>query len=67
MSGFARRADIWRGGRPASPAPAAIPTGFPALDAALPGGGWPLGALTEVLEERQGIGALASSYRPWRT
>lgn len=49
----------WRGGRPASPGPAAIPTGFPALDAALPGGGWPLGALMEVLEERQGIGALS--------
>jgi len=32
MSGFARRADIWRGGRPASPGPAVIPTGFPALD-----------------------------------
>jgi protein ImuA len=59
MSGFARRADIWRGGRPASPGPAAIPTGFPALDAELPEGGWPLGALTEVLEERQGIGALS--------
>jgi len=29
MSGFARRADLWRGGRPASPGPAAIPHGFP--------------------------------------
>ncbi len=36
------------------------PHGFPGPRcAALPGGGWPLGALTEVLEERQGIGSLS--------
>jgi cell division inhibitor SulA/protein ImuA len=33
-----------------------IPSGFPALDAELPGGGWPTGALTELLPEHEGIG-----------
>lgn len=32
-----------------APAPV-LPTGYAALDAELPGGGWPLGALTEVLQ-----------------
>lgn len=35
-----------------------MPSGFPALDAALPGRGWPQGALTEFLLEREGIGEL---------
>jgi cell division inhibitor SulA/protein ImuA len=35
-----------------------IKTGFAALDAALPGGGWPVGALTEILAKEQGIGEL---------
>ncbi|MDP1734176.1 MAG: translesion DNA synthesis-associated protein ImuA [Sulfuritalea sp.] len=35
-----------------------FPTGFPALDAELPGGGWPRGALTELLPEQTGIGEL---------
>jgi hypothetical protein len=48
---------IWRGGD-CAPEPAAIASGFAALDAALPGGGWPRGALTEMLLEREGIGEL---------
>jgi hypothetical protein len=48
---------IWRGGD-CAPEPASIASGFGALDAALPGGGWPRGALTEVLLEREGIGEL---------
>ncbi|HSV17948.1 MAG TPA: translesion DNA synthesis-associated protein ImuA [Casimicrobiaceae bacterium] len=48
---------IWRGGD-CAPEPAALPTGHAALDAALPGGGWPAGALTEILLEREGIGEL---------
>jgi hypothetical protein len=48
---------IWRGGE-CAPEPAALPSGFAALDAALPGRGWPQGALTEVLLEREGIGEL---------
>jgi hypothetical protein len=48
---------IWRGGD-CAPEPATLPSGFAALDAALPGRGWPQGALTEVLLEREGIGEL---------
>lgn len=49
---------VWRGGQRAQAAAGALPTGFAALDALLPGGGWPRGALTEVLLARQGIGEL---------
>jgi hypothetical protein len=48
---------IWRGGD-CAPEPATLPSGFAALDAVLPGRGWPQGALTEVLLEREGIGEL---------
>jgi hypothetical protein len=48
---------IWRGDD-CAPEPASVATGFAALDAALPGGGWPRGALTELLLEREGIGEL---------
>ncbi len=49
---------IWRGNQRAQTADDALPTGFAELDALLPGGGWPRGALTEVLLSRQGIGEL---------
>lgn len=48
---------IWRG-NDVAPEPAVVPSGFPELDAALPGRGWPQGALTELLLEREGIGEL---------
>jgi hypothetical protein len=48
---------LWRGGAQAQVR--AEPTGFAALDARLPGGGWPVGALTEILHERVGVGELA--------
>ena len=35
-----------------------VPTGFAALDAELPGGGWPTAALTEILPQHEGIGEL---------
>lgn len=41
-----------RGGVPARPG------GFPALDAELPGGGWPLGMLTELIARDPGVGEL---------
>lgn len=59
-----QRSDIWRGGehdlrdRAAGEAARAIPSGHETLDAQLPDGGWPLGALTELLSQRQGIGEL---------
>jgi hypothetical protein len=49
---------IWRGNQRAQTAAAALSTGYAALDELLPGGGWPRGALTELLIERQGIGEL---------
>jgi hypothetical protein len=49
---------IWRGNQRAQTAEDALSTGFAALDELLPGGGWPRGALTEVLLSRQGIGEL---------
>ena len=51
-----QRADLWRGG--SAPPVAGLPTGFAELDAHLPGGGWPIGALTEMLIDRNGIGEL---------
>jgi cell division inhibitor SulA len=50
---------IWRGGEQArSTGLQHISSGFGELDQALPGGGWPLGALTELLHEQAGIGEL---------
>ena len=49
---------IWRGNQRAQTVEDALPTGFAALDELLPGGGWPRGALTELLIGRQGIGEL---------
>lgn len=49
---------IWRGSQYAKVSVASIPTGFAALDAQLPGAGWPRAALTELLTNHQGIGEL---------
>ena len=51
------RHPVWRGAGLA-PAPRAVPSGHAALDRELPGGGWPAGALTEVLCARHGVGEL---------
>jgi len=48
---------IWRGDT-CAPEPSALASGFAALDAALPGRGWPQGALTEMLLEQDGIGEI---------
>ena len=45
---------LWTGAQAAMQR--AVPTGFAPLDAVLPGGGWPLGALTEVLVATPGLG-----------
>jgi hypothetical protein len=49
---------VWRGADRAQAGGDVLPTGFAELDAVLPGGGWPRGALTEILLEREGIGEL---------
>lgn len=53
-----QRAGVWRGGDLATAARPTLATGFPQLDALLPGGGWPTGALTELLYAHSGIGVL---------
>ncbi len=53
-----QRADIWRGGTHAHEGHVAVPSGHAPLDQQLPGGGWPLGALTELLFDHPGMGEL---------
>jgi hypothetical protein len=50
---------IWRGNEVSRVGLPSVPTGFPHLDAELPGGGWPRGALTEIAFEGEGIGELS--------
>jgi hypothetical protein len=49
---------VWRGGELARVASPSVPSGFPELDAQLPGGGWPAGALTEIHSDGPGMGEL---------
>jgi protein ImuA len=65
------RQDVWCASDLPAAEHSAWPTGFGLLDAQLPGGGWPCGALTEVLQtpgqhlEWQLLGpALASRFQP---
>lgn len=53
------RGDVWRGDALASLPVAAIPSGYPELDAELPGGGWPRGSLVELLADRDGCGEMS--------
>ena len=57
LSALLTRPDIWQG----STSPQrnhGLPTGYPALDKALHQGGWPVGAITELLCDHSGIGEL---------
>jgi hypothetical protein len=56
LEALLRHPSLWRGRGAA--APAGWPTGFAALDAALPGGGWPRRGLVEVLSYSPGHGEL---------
>jgi protein ImuA len=55
LAGFAKplpapvEAALWRGDQLGGPTFETLASGFPVLDASLPGCGWPCGALTEVL------------------
>ncbi|MCK9489257.1 MAG: translesion DNA synthesis-associated protein ImuA [Xanthomonadales bacterium] len=57
LRGLFERQQVWQGRR-APPGPGAEPTGWPELDAALPQGGWPRAALTEILLPADGVGEL---------
>lgn len=65
---------LWRAHQLGRPRDAVLPTGHPALDAELPGHGWPRQALTELLLPHAGLGelrllapALATLVRSGRT
>ncbi len=49
---------VWRCGGRRRTAVRTVTTGYPALDGYLPGGGWPLGQLLEIVSGRCGIGEL---------
>lgn len=63
---------LWLASQLAHSATRCLDTGYAALSAQLPGGGWPLGALTELMLQQQGIGEIrllrpalvAASARP---
>lgn len=59
---------LWRGSSLGSAADPTLPSGFAALDAELPGGGWPLRAVTELLTPQSGVlewRLLAPALRGW--
>lgn len=59
---------LWRGSSLGAAADPALPSGFAALDAELPGGGWPLQAVTELLMPQSGVlewRLLAPALRGW--
>ncbi len=58
LDNLLRHPEIWRTDRGGVAPHGALPTGFAALDQALPAGGWPLGALTEILVPGMGAGEL---------
>jgi len=47
---------LWRASQLGRASGRVLPSGFAALDAALPGGGWPAGVLTELLLPHPGVG-----------
>jgi len=53
-----RHPHIWRGQDGLKKNLTSIGTGFEALDTLLPGGGWPVGGLTQILIDNHGIGEL---------
>ncbi|RYH69257.1 MAG: translesion DNA synthesis-associated protein ImuA [Alcaligenaceae bacterium] len=48
-------AALWRGDQIGTPIEQTVPTGFHALDAALPGAGWPCRSLTELLQVQPAV------------
>jgi len=63
MLAASRRAEeihpsLWRASQLASGRTRVVETGYPALSAELPGGGWPLGALVDLLVQQAGIGEM---------
>jgi protein ImuA len=59
LAALLQRPDVWRGDEITATNYACVPSGCPELDAALPGGGWPTGSLTEFLVGQPGVGEVA--------
>ncbi|MCQ9379428.1 translesion DNA synthesis-associated protein ImuA [Methyloversatilis sp. XJ19-49] len=57
--GLFRHPSLWRAGDVSPTVPNGIPTGHAALDDALPGQGWPVGEMTELLTDCSGHGELS--------
>src|ERR1700682_5250144 len=63
MSAFPQRLEdihpsLWRASQLARGGARTVDTGYPALSAELPGGGWPLGALVDLLVQQGGVGEM---------
>lgn len=48
-------AAVWRGAEMGATVNTVVPSGFAALDAELPGGGWPCGSLIEILQPQPSV------------
>ena len=59
LDGVLKHPGVWRRSASAQHHVRALPTGLDELDALLPGGGWPCGALSEILFEHDGLGELS--------
>lgn len=57
---------LWLGQNAVAP-PAVLPSGFPALDPLLPGGGWPVGTIVELVAPQRGIGEIQLILPAMRT
>ncbi len=58
LDNLLRHPEIWRADWGGAAPHGVLPSGFAELDQALPAGGWPLGALTEILAPGMGAGEL---------
>ncbi|MEO1594244.1 MAG: translesion DNA synthesis-associated protein ImuA [Pseudomonadota bacterium] len=58
LSPLFERAELWRGTNLQVSGGATCATGYPQLDAVLPGGGWPVTSLTELMSGTPGVGEL---------
>jgi hypothetical protein len=67
MNEVLARPDIWRGDRLAAAPLPTVTSGFARLDVELPGGGWPRGALTELLVDGSGFGEVSLLLPALRT
>ena len=50
--------DVWRGAQLARSHARCVETGFAELNDALPGGGWPMGSMTELMVQQPGVGEI---------